>query len=987
MSISYIITDDLDKAGDTAPEPHKVCAVRARFTAAVLILGHMPKNMSVQNLSLNNSAQDMLSRPMGFCGLSKDGEIQVLTQLQACDFIKMQTRDGSKVLTCHAPYMRQRLNTQHFPTLDVLELYAFVYPTRFVTPTPLGIARSLCLNISDDPADLAMAMLDAVECLLFNLRDIPRKEYLVRIAEAMGQNGRGWGWTPYVMEALGQIYNKDEIINSTRQKFNVWSDLVEWSDTPSSPPHSNYAVEGHEARERLEEFLRNKYQPESRSEQMNYAMRVAEAFAYPAIGQPGCIDLPSQDTEPNVVLAEAGTGIGKTLGYLAPASVWAEKNGGNVWVSTYTKNLQRQIAGELERIYPDREVRDKKVAIRKGRENYLCLLNLSDLAASVATTRNPLAGVAAGLMARWVMTTEDGDMTGAGFHGWLPGLMGQNLTLGLADRRGECIYSACDHYHRCFVERSIRKSFRTPLVIANHAIVMIKAAHHDEDFPPHIVFDEAHHIFDAADATFCAALTGSEMHDLRRWLAGPEGVARSRARGLKRRLQDVVDHDAACIKLVEEIVHRAAFLPAFDWLNRIIQNTPQGNAETFLALIRSQILSRIKGENQPYSLEIEPFPIDKPLMYLASELHDDVKLLRAPIARLANHLREKLANEIDSLSTDTQKRIETVALSLERRVRMLLTPWLELLVNFLDGETPTEFVDWMELNRLENYVFDIGLHRHFKDPLKPMAKSLRAITQSVTMTSATLRDHAQESSPLNKDAEIDMNWGRAGQFTGANYLTRTPVYFSINSPYNYAAQTRVFIANDISKDDLKGLARAYENLFITAGGGALGIFTSISRLRRTHVEILPTLMEMGLALYAQHVDGIETGTLIDMFRDDIHSCLLGTDAVRDGVDVPGDALRMIVFDRVPWPRRTILHRARRAHFGGAEYDDYLTRLKLKQAYGRLVRSKNDRGVFVMLDSATPSRLLNAFPAGVQIEKIGIAEIIKKCQEFWVRETS
>ncbi|MEE8173177.1 MAG: helicase C-terminal domain-containing protein, partial [Alphaproteobacteria bacterium] len=111
------------------------------------------------------------------------------------------------------------------------------------------------------------------------------------------------------------------------------------------------------------------------------------------------------------------------------------------------------------------------------------------------------------------------------------------------------------------------------------------------------------------------------------------------------------------------------------------------------------------------------------------------------------------------------------------------------------------------------------------------------------------------------------------------------------------------------------------------------------------------------------------------------SCLLGTDAVRDGVDVPGRSLRLIVFDRVPWPRPDILHKARKRRFGGARYDDMLTRLKLKQAYGRLVRRADDRGVFVMLDSALPSRLHGAFPPEAPIERVGLAEAIAKVRQF------
>ena len=126
---------------------------------------------------------------------------------------------------------------------------------------------------------------------------------------------------------------------------------------------------------------------------------------------------------------------------------------------------------------------------------------------------------------------------------------------------------------------------------------------------------------------------------------------------------------------------------------------------------------------------------------------------------------------------------------------------------------------------------------------------------------------------------------------------------------------------------------------------------------------------------------MDTGTLIDIFRAEEDTCLLGTDAVRDGVDVPGRSLRLIAFDRVPWPRPTILHRARKAVFGGRRYDEMLTRLKLKQAYGRLLRRQGDRGVFVMLDRSLPTRLLSAFPDGVEVRRIGLAEAIRDVRTF------
>ena len=108
--------------------------------------------------------------------------------------------------------------------------------------------------------------------------------------------------------------------------------------------------------------------------------------------------------------------------------------------------------------------------------------------------------------------------------------------------------------------------------------------------------------------------------------------------------------------------------------------------------------------------------------------------------------------------------------------------------------------------------------------------------------------------------------------------------------------------------------------------------------------------------------------------------MLGTDALRDGVDVPGRSLRLLVFDKVPWPRPTILHKVRRERFGRG-YDDLLTRLRLKQAFGRLIRSQSDKGCFVILEPATPSRLLTALPSEAPIKRCGLAEAVGEIRSF------
>ena len=167
--------------------------------------------------------------------------------------------------------------------------------------------------------------------------------------------------------------------------------------------------------------------------------------------------------------------------------------------------------------------------------------------------------------------------------------------------------------------------------------------------------------------------------------------------------------------------------------------------------------------------------------------------------------------------------------------------------------------------------------------------------------------------------EPERDWLVAEQRCGTTHLAAPAIRSAVPSPFDYAGQTRAFVVTDIDRDDPAQVAAAYRDLFVAANGGALGLFTAIWRLRRIHQRIAAPIEAAGLPLLAQHVDAMDTATLVDIFRAEQNACLLGTDALRDGVDVPGRALRLIVFDRVPWPRPSILHRARRRHFGGRDY--------------------------------------------------------------------
>jgi ATP-dependent DNA helicase DinG len=854
-------------------------------------------------------------------------------------------------LLVHRLSVARKLGVNPFTAFDILELFAFSRPARSCLPTVRGLTNALNLKIPQNIEDQALTLYEVVTLLLQGLTKLPTDERkrAARIAMTMGQ--AGWNWAPSVLAALGVEENIGPLGG-----LDVWKALPDWPDFAPDPPPDDEPVSEIEARNRLKELLHEG--AEARPQQSDFSAAASHAFT------------PREaEDSPKVVLAEAGTGTGKTLGYIAPASLWAEKNGASVWISTYTKNLQRQIDEELDRLYPDPVEKARKAVVRKGRENYVCLLNFEEAlqgGAAMGPDR-----IILGIIARWIYATRDGDM-GGDFPGWLFELMGHGRVHRLADRRGECIYSACAHYRKCFIEKSTRKARKANIVIANHALVMINgvARPDDANLPKRHVFDEGHQLFDAADSAFAVHLTGLEGTELRRWIAGGNGARKGRMRGLEKRVSDLLGESEEGAKALSEAIHHSHILPKEGWLKRVHDGLPAGPMEEFLHLIRHQVLARCGAPDSPYSIECTATDFLPELEQAAQKLQIALGHLGDPLTKLAKALIARLEDDAEDLDTANRQRIEAAVHGISRRVNTMIAPWQSILKN-LTAPTPDLFVDWLAIERSGGRDMDLGYFRSWIDPTKPFADYLLKPIHGAVIASATLRDQTDE----------DEDWQTADMRTGANHLILPPKRTRLASPFNFEDQTRVIVVTDVRRDHLKEVASAYRELFLAAGGGGIGLFTAIWRLREVYKNLAAPLAANGIDLYAQHQDAMDTATLVDIFREEENSVLLGTDAVRDGVDVPGKSLRLMVFDRVPWPRPNLKHKARKAAFGGSRYDDMLTRLKLKQAYGRLLRRDTDYGVFVMLDSMMPTRLTSAFPPSVSIERMGLKDAIALTRNF------
>jgi ATP-dependent DNA helicase DinG len=837
----------------------------------------------------------------------------------------------------NAPLVGQRLGYPELSGLDLLELFAFIHPARFAVPTVAGLSRAVGLEPPSSEVEAAAALQKIAARLLAVLADPDWDEREGAWTSNTTLHRLGWLWAPLIGARLERPERGERML---------FSRLKQWDETAGRAPPRTVLVSPEDARRRLDRLT-------GRAETREGQGAMAEAVTWVFAPKP-------VKGSPNVLLAEAGTGIGKTLAYLAPASVWAENAGGAVWVSTFTKALQRQLDAEGPKLFADPEERARRIVVRKGRENYLCLLNLEDALQGAFAGR---AAVLAQLVGRWAAYSKDGDMVGGDLPGWLPSLFRRAGAAALTDRRGECVYAGCPHYRRCFIERAERASRESDIVIANHALVMVNAARAREDAPGRIMFDEGHHLFDAADSTFAVAFGGQEAIELRRWIVGPESRSRGRRRGLAARLMDVASYDDEGGRALDAAVEAAKALPSDGWLQRLIEGSPFGAVEALLAEVRGTVYARSKAQEAGYGLETELAEPDGALVSAAAGAAEILESLTKPLASLARRLEAVLEDGPDWLDSQARARVEGAIRGLSWR-RETLAAWIALLGR-IGGEADPEFVDWLAVERVDGREYDVAIHRRWLDPTKPLAAAVLAPADGVLVTSATLR--------------AGEDWAAAEARTGALHLPGPAIHFEAESPFDYAGCSEVLIVTDVKQGDIASLAGAYARLIAAAEGGTLGLFTAIQRLKAVHARIADRLARDGLPLLAQHVDPIDAGTLVDIFRDDPRASLLGTDALRDGVDVPGESLRLVVMERVPWPRPTVLHAARRMAGGGSAYDDRVVRARLAQAFGRLIRRQGDCGLFVILSAAMPSRLLKAFPPGVPVSRVPLDEAIARVE--------
>jgi predicted DnaQ family exonuclease/DinG family helicase len=619
------------------------------------------------------------------------------------------------------------------------------------------------------------------------------------------------------------------------------------------------------------------------------------------------------------LLVEAPTGVGKSLAYLVPAVHWAVQNGERVVISTNTINLQEQLyrkdLPDLARALPT----ELRATVLKGRSHYLCPARLQALRRRGASSPDEARVLAKILV--WLPGTPDGD----GDKLFLPSPVEQGIWRQLSAEHEGCDPERCRRFQEgsCYFYRARRAADSAHLIIVNHALLLSDVAVQNRALPEYkyVIVDEAHHL---EAATTNGLSFETDRVSVRGLLSGIGKVGQAgRVTGL---LAEVIGR---CQKgrVPRDFMEQ---LELFVGKVGLAANRATRQLEIFFDRLEEFVEEQKEGRRSQYSfrLRVTSGLRVQPSWEGVEIAWDDAN---APLAAVVGGL-ERLAGGLDDLAAfdvpdaeDLQAQILGLARRLEEareQVAHMITRPSSSLIYWLESDPGGDHL------RLHAAPLHVG-------PL--VEEHLFHKKESVVLTSATLRT----SGTFDFLRERLHAWE-------ADEL-------AVGSPFDYENSTLVYLVDDIPEPGKPGYQRAVEQgmaaLFRATGGRALALFTSYSQLRATLRAIRAPLAQAGITVQAQG-EGVSRAQLLENFRMGERRVLLGTRSFWEGVDVPGEALSCLAIAKLPFSVPSDPIFAARAETFDQPFLEYAvpeTILRFLQGFGRLIRTRTDRGVVAVFD--------------------------------------
>lgn len=654
--------------------------------------------------------------------------------------------------------------------------------------------------------------------------------------------------------------------------------------------------------------------------------------------------------EDRPLVAEAGTGTGKSLAYLVPAALWAIANDGKVVVSTFTRALQSQLLRDDLPVLTRAGI-EVRAAVLQGRNNYVCkrrlgLAQAENEAASEDEREPVLADVVA-----WEAVTNNGA------RGDLPIAVDGGVWERVESDSDLTLRVRCPHYEACHYYQARRQAAAAHLVVVNHALLMadlsLKRMGAQGVLPTYnrLVLDEAHHLEDAATGALAARLT---LRGVQR--ATAPLLTRRRRRGAIERIAIRHAQSGGLLDGAGQAELETLVGPASDAVVAL-REEGAGSLEALGAALPGKPLRLTESvaRSEAYLKDVEP-----PLLHLLSLYDRAVGLL----GRIHTLFEETALPEADAPP------IQELA-----RARRRLASQKRTLEQVLDDGDP-DVCRWLA---------------------PPTGRRDRAaILQAAPIRIAPmLRNLLWEAFPGTVCTSATLTVGGRFTFWAGRVGLREPPTASFASPFDYDKQALLALPRDLPAPDdaafMGGTAEVITQACRLSAGGTFVLCTSYAAVEH-YARVLRQALPPSWPVLAQGKGGRDA--LLRSFRESRRAVLVGTDAFWEGVSVRGLALRQVIVPRLPFRVPTEpLHEAR-VELEQIEGRDPFRSLilphavlRLRQGFGRLIRSKVDRGVVLLLDRRLHERnygrhMLYSLPDARRVQGAWHPRVREALEVYW-----
>ncbi|MCU6795784.1 ATP-dependent DNA helicase DinG [Paenibacillus sp. WQ 127069] len=667
------------------------------------------------------------------------------------------------------------------------------------------------------------------------------------------------------------------------------------------------------------------------------------------------------------LMIEAGTGTGKSLGYLIPSLFYGLKHDKKMLVSTHTINLQEQIRERDIPLLMDLFPVGFRAAVFKGRSHYLCLRKFETKMGQQDFEHGKEDRLTAGQMLVWLSETEHGDDEELHFSG-----KGAQFWHSVASDSDSCLNRACPWFKKCFYHRARNNASNADLVITNHSMLFTDTKAESRLLPSykHLVIDEAHHFEEVASKHLGIEVVYGAFVGTLWWLYKDSRNGQlpilssrlSRADGEKGLAwSQILDAMLPVLLQIKE---------EWDELTDLLFQLVSTRSDPSQQTEGGQLVYRLKKDDKPPSW-------DK-LLVLEENMYLKLTEILKKLDKVLNEVKDQQeVLDVQGLVTDISGSVKELY-----RLRDNL--------HFFMALTDDNYVYWLEAGtsksksiQLISVPVDVSpmLQEHFFE-----AKD------SVIMTSAT----------LSVGKSFDYTCEQLGLNTNEPEAKLKTV--QLQSPFNYRQQALVAIPRDFpsirsnsgDKHFLDNLSQSLAEVALETKGRMLVLFTSNRMLKLTHAALKEKLSPFGIGVLGQGVDSSNRSKLTRLFQNSPSSVLLGTSSFWEGVDIPGDALTCLAIVRLPFqPPNHPLVEAKMENLKKLNLNPFMKLsvpqavIRFKQGFGRLVRTAKDKGIVIIydtrvIDSTYGKYFLYSLP-GPKIEHMPTNQLVGRIKQ-WMGES-